>query len=615
VFLKGGTDAAVIFSKQDHCTLCWAFPIFWYLDSSLGGSYPEFAVEIPDEVFHQQDFQSELVKSLLCSYNRSGNGITYTKLLNNILRGMGRSTEIPRVTECIRSRASARYGSWRCSSLWLLIKAVIQTSLNHGGLGRVHYKAFMLHYLCSLAKDSIDANLSSDLLRAISAKILRRLRKLGASGPHWLYDMVLKTNTSPREILEARWKEVQAHRPLPPLWKPSQLDFDGDTQLSLLGSLQYIRDSLANLDSKPLGSPFSPKHLPRGTLNDFLSSNGSFFEEAYRANSYVTLYDVEQAVEQGIDEWLACLADVDVDEACIQLGILIEKYLSSSQHTYQNNPEHISIMLLTVIELWVALDKLVVAAIPMLADYSPEIPAELLHRPLLRKTMNFHHLRGAYQYLSARHSQFVPGNSIFSDEFTIKMFPVRYCVNSPHFRHYVEEYGRTIPSHIDVAVFELRCPISLHVWRSTTDRLLGSSPYFPCTESYNWAGYRRVSVPLANISRLQPFLVKKWTSPDSGRVYLTCLAPSCLGPWAIFHDDASRAYPAAPDEQFVYWHTSSRRLNRYANATSHTSNGVLAAQGECPDDLPPLNSLPSDTCGVVVHCNGSTFCRSYAIEP
>jgi hypothetical protein len=544
-------------------------------------------------VFHKQDFQSELADFLLRfdniveSHNYSKDRIAYTKLLPNILRGVGRSSEVPRIIKRIHSHT--RFGSRQRSSLWLLIKVAIQTSLDHGGLGRVYYKAFMLCFMCSLAKYSIDANLSSDLLHAISVKILRRLRKLGASGPHWLYDMVLKTNTSLQEILEARWKEAEAPRPLPPLWKPSRLDLDGDTQLSLLGSLKCIRDSLANLDLKPIDSPFCPKHLSRGTLNDFLSSNGKFLKEACRVDPYVTLYDVEQAVEQGIDEWLSSVADVD--EACIQLGILIEKYLSSRRYTYQSSPEHISIMLLTVIELWVALDKLVVAATPMLADYSPEIPIELLHIPLLRKTMNFHHLRGAYQYLSARHSQFVPGNSIFSAEFTIKMFPVHCSVNSPHLRHYVEEYGHTIPSHIDIAVFELRCPISLHIWRSTTARLLRSFPHPSRTESHIWEDIRVVSVPLADIPRLKPFLFKKWTSPDSGRVYLTCLAPSYLGPWAIFHDSSSMGYPIAFNEGSFYWLTSSLRLCRYINATSHTSNGVLAAQGECPDNLSPSESI------------------------
>ena len=278
----------------------------------------------------------------------------------------------------------------------------------------------------------------------------------------------------------------------------------------------YIHDALANVDSKPLGSFFCPKHLPRGTLNDFLSSNGTFFEEAYNVSPYVTLYDVEQAVEQGIDDWVACV--MDVDEACIQLKILMDKYLSSSLHRYQTCPEDISIKVLTVIELWIALDKLVVPTIPMLADYSSDISTELLHGLLLHKTMNFHHLRHAYQYLSARHlsarySRLLQSNSIFA--------AVIVCE------------GRRVSSQI---------------WCSATACLLEALPYLAPTEFYKWEGY--------------PFSVKHCTSPD---------------------------HPTVPDKHFVYGdpYSSSHVLHQYTNATSHTSNEVLAAQVKCPDDFPP----------------------------
>ncbi|KAG6369471.1 hypothetical protein JVT61DRAFT_14841 [Boletus reticuloceps] len=43
-------------------------------------------------------------------------------------------------------------------------------------------------------------------------------------------------------------------------------------------------------------------------------------------------------------------------------------------------------MLLTTIELWVALDKIALKEIPMLTDYSPEVPTSLLEDLLLCKT-------------------------------------------------------------------------------------------------------------------------------------------------------------------------------------------------------------------------------------
>ncbi|KAF8557183.1 hypothetical protein OG21DRAFT_1601805 [Imleria badia] len=515
---------AIILRKQDHCILCEPFKT---IDSvpRLTCSYPEYAVEIPNEEF-QQSFQSKFAHFLLCElqiaehYNRPD---VYT-----ILQGVGRITEVHRITKRILSYAKSRL--WTRSSLWLLIKVVIQTAFDRCGLGRVAYKAFMLHFMCCLAMDAINANLSSHLLHSISAKILRRLTKLGPSTPDWLHDRVLKTSASIREILEAQWKGVEAARRPPPSWNPSRLDLNGDTQLSLLGSLQYIQNSLANPASKRIGSPFCPQHLPRGTLNDFLSSNGKYFEEAYGVNPHVALYDVEQAVEQGIDDWVACVTDVD--QACIQLEILMENYLSSSWHTYQNNPEHISIMLLTVIELWVALDKLVVTAVPILASYSPEISTELLYRP---PSQNY-----GPPPPSPNHPR--------SHQFPIP----------------------AVASHLDVTVFELQCPVSLHVWRFATARLLG--------------GINNVSVPYADIPRLQPFLLNRWTSPVTGYVYLNCAATE-LEVWKIFHHYPTR-YLIESHEQFLfYWRPSTHMLHQYGNATTHTSNPVLVAQASCTNGL------------------------------
>ena len=60
------------------------------------------------------------------------------------------------------------------------------------------------------------------------------------------------------------------------------------------------------------------------------------------------------------------------DEACVELEILANKYSCNALTTYAGNPELLSVMLLTTIELWVALDKIAIKETPMLADYSPD---------------------------------------------------------------------------------------------------------------------------------------------------------------------------------------------------------------------------------------------------
>lgn len=130
-------------------------------------------------------------------------------------------------------------------------------------------------------------------------------------------------------------------------------------------------------------------------------------------------------MEEGIDDWLASVGNVD--DACAQLDLLMDKYTRKAHFLSLNsNPEYMSIMFLTVMELFVAVDKLVVQKIPMLADYPPPFPMALLENMFLRRSTSLHHLSCAYQYLCRRHSQSRPGWSAILDQFTEDSFPVRY---------------------------------------------------------------------------------------------------------------------------------------------------------------------------------------------
>lgn len=112
----------------------------------------------------------------------------------------------------------------------------------------------------------------------------------------------------------------------------------------------------------------------------------------------------------------------------------MDKYIQKAYYSSQacRNPEEASITLLTAVELFVAFDKLVMKEIPMLANYSPEIPLAFLEKLLLWKTTSLYWLARAYRYLYARQSQSRQGWSLLSGEFTEYSFAVRYYDQSPH---------------------------------------------------------------------------------------------------------------------------------------------------------------------------------------
>jgi hypothetical protein len=655
-------------------------------------SYPGPAIEIPNTVFKDKSFLSELTNFLVhmnddildaAPTSRKAQSTVLeardtthpqyvTELLTGIMRSVGRPADITRITKRVGDDVAWNNSKlpWRRSSLWLLIRVVIQTSLDRSALEHDTYKRFMLFFMCCLGNEKISADLPNDLLRSMSAKISRRLRKLGSSVPDRLSHTVLLTCTSLRSTLEKRWRQVQDDQRKSPLWTPSQLVLTRDVELSLLGSRAYIRDCLTYHITNPRDTPVEPKHHPRGSLDDFLSSDGAFFEKAYRTEPYVALYDVEWAVEQAIDGWVDRVTNND--EACVKLEILGNKYSSSALITYANNPELLSVMLLTTIELWVALDKIAIKETPILVHYSPEVPTSLLQHLLLCKTGSLNRLHRAHQYLSRRHSQSHSGRSVFSSSITTDSFAVHFYRGSSHLQRLkvrIEEAAQRevnaklaeletanarhaeleqlaanadhefavnwcgsechasdctkcrferelkkmqiavhewpLPAeqlHAEAVVFELECPVSFNMWRAATFHLLidlcspsvqTKNPYIQL-EKYGALHPYLVRHPRSRISLgsdTKPFVVTHYSKTSIP----TTQGQVCVNNGLTFYGFDSHACvpvsgvlgPFDVSRYCTYELQSGpyQNLQKYVDATSHTSNEVVANQADCHKDL------------------------------
>ena len=695
---------AVLFRKKKDVTVFESFEVspkaenVMTTEGKLICSYPGPAIEIPNAVFEDEDFLSELVNFLVrmnddildaAPMSRKAQSTVIetrdtthpryvTELLTGILRSVGRPADIIRITKRVGDDVVWNNSKlpWRRSSLWLLIKVAIQTSLDRPTFGHDTYKQFMLFFMCCLAREKISAELPNDILHSMSAKISRRLRKLGSSAPDWLSRIVLETCTSLRSTIETRWREVQAVQRVSPLWAPSQLDLTRDIELSLLGSGDYLRNCLAHHIITPLDTPFNPKHRPRGSLDDFLSSDGTFFEEAYSLQPHVALYDVERAVEQGIDGWVDRMTNSD--EACVKLEILGNNYSSSALRTYGSNPELLSVMLLTAIELWVALDKIAIKEIPMLEDYSPEIPTILLEHLLLRKTASLSRLRHVHQYLSRRHSQSRRHTqsqspwSVFSPAINENTFAVRYYNNSVDLQYLKSQIEEAAQQDVDkkvvqlekanaryvdlkqkvvntdhssavtqdgrefhpkncqkcklerklgrmeiaihewplpagnlqaeVVVFELDCPVSFNMWRTATLHLLldlcspspePKDPYIKL-DKYDALHPYLVQHPRSRISLgsdTKPFVVTHYSkAPIPALQKRVCVTNGLT----FYGFDSHARVPLSEVlghmdiKRFCTYELQSgpyQSVQKYLDATSHTSNEVLANQADCHKDL------------------------------
>ena len=80
-----GDDCGVVFRKQDHCTLYELLRLpKCPPKGNVEGSYPELAVEIPNQVFDGADFRSKVAGFLSC---------TRIQLLTDMLRDVGHPVE------------------------------------------------------------------------------------------------------------------------------------------------------------------------------------------------------------------------------------------------------------------------------------------------------------------------------------------------------------------------------------------------------------------------------------------------------------------------------------------------------------------------------------------
>ena len=535
---------------------------------------PGPTIEISNQVFKQVELRSKIADFLAS---------TNIELLTDMLRGVGHPIQPKCITKRVCPQAS-------CSKLWFFVRVAVQLSLDHSPLGHNVYKALVLLFMYNLASHAVNTHFPSVLLYSMSAKILRRFRKLGSSVPQWLRDPVLRTCISLSRILDERWQDVQRLPQSSLNWDPSLLDVAKDVQHSLPHIRDYVSRFLAEIGDSPVHAPFLPNSHPRGTLDDFLSDPTWLSKGRDDDDAHVTLYDIERAVGEDIDNWVACVTDVD--EACEQLEHLAHEYYSLAWDTYcrkrgeddsEDDSEddlvddegNLSIMLLTITDLWAALDKLVIKEIPILANYSPEISVYLLRDLCLRDPICIQRYFRAYQYLLARHTQAHPRWSAFSDEFTMHSFPCRYYDDAPHLQSLMVRIKDALPLdplYAKVVVFELECPASFNAWRSLTYWIsgvqVGEKQDKKDIQVFHIPELQRHTQAVHNRSL---FLYSSPAPQYWDRLYYVCRGSRL--------DRFQHAYklPSGP--------YADSRLQQYLDSTTHTHNQILVAQANCHSNL------------------------------
>ena len=369
-----------------------------------------------------------------------------TEMLTGMLRAMGQPLDVPRIYKHTRDDVLWKDAlkPWRRCPLWLFLRVALQTSLMRNDVEEPHvrYKSFMLFFMAHVLEGALEASLPSDTLFVMTAKISRRALKLEAvDGTAWLQHVETTTGAVQQE-LSGRWASVEKH-PDPfatqQNWTPSQLSCLSDTELTLSRLRPYMAKVLARLASPSTYHRFTSDCGQRISQCSSSLPDLSLLTEGNGGQVRLHLADLEIWVEHSLNNWLR--ANMESQDACTALAALINTFTSAASLAYKDMPEDTSLMLLTLMDLWVALDKWALHHCTLLHDYSPEFPPSLFEPLLLPKKSQMERLLRVEQHLATRRAAAIPGfPSMFRSVDTTESFAVRYVQQSP--RH--EELQRKI---------------------------------------------------------------------------------------------------------------------------------------------------------------------------
>lgn len=408
---------------------------------------------VPLNVFNDAGFQTTLTQTLVkmsrqeapemkATARKSGNQQyenrdtnnpkLVTEFLMSYLQASGNTISVARTWKNTREEVLWSNGSapWRRSPVWLLSRVAMQVTFSRLFPSGDHYKEAMVFFMAQILNPARAHRTSSDLLHCLISKISKRLAKLtmapGPDKPAWL-PMIEDSLSMAVGTLQATWSTImKISDPDIQTSGLAELDFAKDcaTQLPELDKyIKFVKNPPPEDQSR---KPFSPPSL----ISRFLPGLPA-------VASLSTTTDGTIYVLAAFETWVAseldtCLHARLLDTGtCGQLTRLIERYHSIASKHYKSNPENISLMILTCLELWIACDKSACQRHPLLLDYDPRLPKGLLESLILPLKAEMERLLRIEEYLDHRRSTAKPAYpSVFASFGEKNSFALRYYASS-----------------------------------------------------------------------------------------------------------------------------------------------------------------------------------------
>lgn len=415
-------------------------------------TFPQFAASVPLQKMQSKDLQNSLASTIsklasqvvpgfqpkahkqnqLHDESRdSTNPGMVGDYLVHLLAALGKKTPVEAIKKNTREEILWNNSllPWKRSGLWLLLRVFIQLSLIRNedtNTGNALYKVFMVLLLSRILRSATSnwMKLGNDFAHPTYAKLLRRLRKLeymdtGSLNDGWM-DPIRKDILAAHDLMRSKHETMIKDL-------NQSIDFTGlrdlDHKSSLDLTLPELDEFLSRISALKRGIP-SSTFQPSST---YLSIPAETLPTVSRGPwEYLA---TERWVEDNLQTWI--VTHENDHNTCIQLRKLIEKYHRLASNNYQGSPYRLSIMYLTVLELWVACDKSICALYPSLRDYDPEVDISEIQCLLLPLKSQMKRAHAVEHYVMDRKSNAsIQNPSIYSDFGHQDSFAVKYFRNS-----------------------------------------------------------------------------------------------------------------------------------------------------------------------------------------
>lgn len=408
---------------------------------NLRRKFPAHGLSIPLDVATDTNFRRELctmlgrlaletVDEMMPKSKKAGSARTevrdtchpglVTEMLMASLAAVGTPHKVLQVQKRIRDDVlwDSCLLPWRRSSLWLVVRISIQTTLARNMDPReaaTQYKNFMVLFLADILAMASRSRMGADLCKMIQMKMARRAAKLSSTILPFVEEATLEVAVKLFQSQNEEWQELQrkdAERET----KISLTTVEEDTVLTLHNSRPALDHAMREIEhnSQPVVPIPSISHewvtIPSDGFPVMASHMQNTEEEIYALAEY------EEWVWNSLPSWLEKALAQPCATQCTAITSSGSTYKSVALKTYAGCAEQLSLMFLAMGELWRALDTIAGQLTPLLHQYSPEISSSVFHTLLLSKRVHMQRLHDLESHINQRHHDTRYANSsIFAD--------------------------------------------------------------------------------------------------------------------------------------------------------------------------------------------------------